>query len=351
VNLERLAVLTAIGAVRADVDARDLARYVGDAVPRARIAGVLDDARAAGLVAQAHDMWRLTDAGWDALVDGYAELEADALEPEGRAECPSVPWLTTVQTEWIEALSINYSVDPDALAPLLPAPLEPEIWHGRAWVQLLMSSLRGMRPQGLAGALGVDFYQASYRAAVQLRDRDGRVRRGGFFVRSETNDAIMRAVGNRLREFSFHEFGLATMALVRDRDALVAAIDAKSPHGAVVGTFDTRPGHGAPKTSAWRSLDELFEPLVECYDAFGIADDHLYTLTIERGPWDARFAEVKELYAEYFDTGALGGGAARLDSVLHVPRCAYRWRPLVRERLGERSVVARADARLLGRDA
>ena len=44
------------------------------------------------------------------------------------------------------------------------------------------------------------------------------------------------------------------------------------------------------KTSAWRSLDELFEPLVECYDAFGIADDHLYTLTIERGPWDARFA-------------------------------------------------------------
>ena len=82
-----------------------------------------------------------------------------------------------------------------------------------------------------------------------------------------------------------------------------------------------------------RDLDELQVPLVECYDAFGIADDHMYTLTIDRGPWNARFAVVRELYVEYFDTGPLGGGASRFDSVLHVPRCAYRWRPLVRERI------------------
>lgn len=330
-NLERLAVLTAIAAAHGDVDETELARLVGEAVPSGKLPVVLDATRHAGLATQTRGAWRMTDAGWDALIDGYAELEEGVADPAGSTECPSVPWLTTVQTEWIEALSINYSVDPDALAPLLPAPLLPELFHGRAWVQLLMSSLRGMRPQGLMGGLGVDFYQASYRAAVQFRDRTGRIRRGGFFIRSETNDAIMRAVGNRLREFSFHEFGLATMALVRDRDALVAAIDSTSPHGAVVGTFDTKVGHGAPPTSSWRTLEELFEPLVECYDAFGIADEHLYTLTIERGPWNARFADVRELYAEYFDTGALGGGASRLDSVLHVPRCAYRWRPLVRE--------------------
>ncbi len=327
-TLEGLAVLTAIAASRGAASTREIRRLVGPAADL----GELGPLRDAGLVRDSDSGWALTDRGLEQLVAAYAELE-HSLGDGGATECPSVPWLTTVQTEWIEAVSVNYSVEPDALAALLPAPLRPELWHGRAWVQLLVSSLRGMRPQGLLAAFGVDFYQASYRAAVVWTDRDGRERRGGYFVRSETNDAVMRAVGNHLREFSFHGFGLATMAVVRDGDALVVAIDAASPHGAVVGTFDTAPGHGPPVGSCWRDLDELHVPLVECYDAFGIADDHMYTLTIDRGPWNARFAAVRELYVEYFDTGPLGGGAARLDSVLHVPRCPYRWRPLVREPL------------------
>lgn len=335
-SVERLAVLTAVAAARGTTTSAELRRLLRDAIPdAASVAAALEATRRDGLIRADADGWRLTDGGYDALLAGYAELEASLDDgPREPSACPSVPWLTTVQTEWIEAVSINYSVDADALAALLPPPLVPELWHGRGWVQLLVSSLRGMRPQGLMAAFGVDFYQASYRAAVCWRDREGRMRRGGYFVRSETNDAIMRAVGNRLREFSFHEFGLATMALVRDADALVVAIDAESSHGAVVGTFDTRPDHGPPPGSCWRDLAELHEPLVECYDAFGIADGHMYTLTIDRGPWNARFAATRELYVEYFDTGPLGGGASRLDSVLHVPRCPYRWRPLVREPLG-----------------
>lgn len=327
-TLDRLSLLTAIAASRGAVSTREIQRLVGSGAEL----GELGPLRDAGLVRGSDAGWSLTDRGLEQLVAAFAELER-GVDGGAATACPSVPWLTTVQTEWIEAVSINYAVDPDALAALLPAPLRPELWHGRAWVQLLVSSLRGMRPQGLLAAFGVDFYQASYRAAVVWTDRQGRERRGGYFVRSETNDAVMRAVGNHLREFSFHGFGLATMAVVRDGDALVVAIDAESPHGAVVGTFDTALGHGPPAGSCWRDLAELHVPLVECYDAFGIADDHLYTLTIDRGPWNARFAAVRELYVEYFDTGPLGGGASRLDSVLHVPRCPYRWLPLVREPL------------------
>ncbi len=56
-------------------------------------------------------------------------------------------------------------------------------------------------------------------------------------------------------------------------------------------------------------------------------------LTIDREPWNARFVRPLDLYLEWFDRGPLGGGAARLDSVLHLERCAYNWRPLRRERL------------------
>jgi uncharacterized protein YqjF (DUF2071 family) len=282
----------------------------------------------------------LTKEGIRALLEMQVELEA-ALDlnqdPSPRyavqEDCPSIPWLTTVQTCWIDAVSINYAVDPDALRSILPPPLEPEIWKGSAWVQLLMSSLRDMRPQGLMPLFGVCFYQASYRAAIRYRSVDGSERRGGYFVRSETNHPVMRAVGNALAEFRFHDFGAAEMVMVRDGDRLTLGIDAERPHGKVVALLDTRPSLDPPPKSVWSSLAELEEPLVECYDALGVDSPYLYLLTIDRDPWNARFVTPLDLYVEYFENGPLGGGASRYDSTLHFRECGYRWRPLRREPL------------------
>lgn len=289
------------------------------------------------LLAEEAGFWTLTPSGHMALREAYAELER-AQDPspssEGMEECPSVPWLTQVQTVWVEALSLNYAVDPEALWRVLPPPLEPEVHQGTAWVQVLMSSLREMRPQGLSGLFGFNFYQVSYRAAVHYRNARGQWRRGGYFVRSETNDALMRRIGNALVEFKFHEFGEADMLMARDGDRLTFAVDPlpSSPGGKLVGVLDTRPLEGPPEGSVWSSLSALQEPLVECYDAFGVADGFMYVLTIDRGPWNARFVQPVELYCEYLQEGPLAG-SARLDSVLHLRECPYRWRPLRRERI------------------
>lgn len=247
-----------------------------------------------------------------------------------------MPWLTTVQTHWLDAVSLNYAVDVDAVRALLPRPLEPEIHEGRAWVQLLVSRLREMRPQGLPALFGVSFHQASYRVAVAYRSLSGRVRRGGYFIRSETDHSVMRAIGNRLVEFRFHDFGLAAMGLARRGERLTLSIapSVGPPHGEVDVDFDTRPGQGPPPTSVWRSLEHVREPLVDCFDAFGVdPSGWVYVLTIDREPWQERWVAPTVRRVAYFESGPLGGGASRLDSVLHVPvPCAYRWRPLRRER-------------------
>jgi uncharacterized protein YqjF (DUF2071 family) len=282
---------------------------------------------------------RLTPHGVRALQDARIAI-ARALDNSPTSavqeECPSVPLLTTVETEWVEAVSINYAVPATRLAPLLPDPLEPEVHAGSAWVQVLISSLREMRPQGLPPLFGVCFYQVSYRAAVQYRSLDGTVRRGGFFVRSETNHAIMRAIGLSLKEFAFHEFGSAEIVMLRDGDRLTIGVSPEDafPLGRLVGIFDTRPLAAPPRGSVWGSIAELSGPLVECYDAFGVdeAGEHLYVLTIDREPWDPRWVTPVELYSEWMADGPLAG-AGRFDSVLHIPRCRYRWRPLRREKI------------------
>jgi uncharacterized protein YqjF (DUF2071 family) len=331
-------VLAALAASRTGMDRASLqAALAGAGVPEAGAARAIEDRLSAGEVAARDGRLELTPAGILALLDLRARIE-DALAARsplaGEEECPSVPWLTAVRTCWIDALSINYRVEPDALAALLPAPLEPERHKGHAWVQVLVSSLRDLRPEGVPALFGQCFYQVSYRAAVQYRAPSGTVHRGGYFVRSETNHPVMRAIGNALAEFRFHEFGAADMVMLREGERLTVGVDPELefPDGRLVSVVDTRPLPGPPPGSSWSSLDELHGPLIECYDAFGVdaAGGHLYVLTIDRDPWQARFVRPESLYSEYFDRGALGGGVAELDSVLHLTECRYRWRPLRR---------------------
>jgi uncharacterized protein YqjF (DUF2071 family) len=328
-----LAVLTALAMRHGEAPTADVvAALKRSGLAEGHVREALARLAAHGLVTERHASLTLDTSGSLALLEACAHI-GRTLEPEpttpANEACPSIPWLTTVQTEWIDAVSLNYAIDPAGLASLLPAPLEPEIHRGTAWVQLLVSSLRDMRPQGLAAPFGVDFYQASYRAAVRYRDRDGQWRRGGYFVRSETNHAVMRAVGNALTEFKFHAFGKARIMLLRDGGRLTIAIEPDVPGGRVVAILDTRPQSEPPAGSVWKSLEDLHEPLVECYDAFGVDREQgwLYSLTIDREPWNARFVTPVDLYCEWFERDMLG---ARFDSVLHIPRCAYRWRPLRR---------------------
>ncbi len=298
----------------------------------------IDSLRRHGEIARGGALLELTSAGIRALLDAQAEI-AETLDPSSpspfREDCPSIPWLTSVRTVWVEALSINYSVAPDALRALLPPPLEPEIHKERAWIQILVSSLRDLRPMGVPSLFGVCFYQASYRVAVRYPSADGSWRRGGYFIRSETNHPVMRSIGNALAEFKFHDFGAAAMTMLREGDRLTLGIDPEpaAPGGRLFGIFDTGAGLDRPAGSLWSSIEELHEPLVECYDALGVdrQGGYLYVLTIDRDPWRARWSHPTSLYCEYFETGELGDGVARLDSVLHLTECRYRWRPLRRE--------------------
>ena len=334
-----IAALGALAASRVGLTLQDLSgALVAAGVARGKITVAIDSLRQRGEIAPRGRLLELTSAGIRALLEAQADIAA-AVDPSppsaSREDCPSIPWLTAVHTVWVEALSINYAVAPDALRALLPPPLEPEIHKGSAWIQVLVSSLRDMRPRGVPSLFGVCFYQASYRAAVRYSSSDGSWRRGGYFVRSETNHPVMRAVGNALAEFKFHDFGAAEMTMLREGDRLTLGIDPEPPDsgGRLFGVFDTRPGLDRPPGSMWSSLEELHEPLVECYDALGVdrQGGYLYILTVDRDPWCARWSRPETLYSEYFERGELGNGVARLDSVLHLTECRYRWRPLRRE--------------------
>ncbi|MHC4955600.1 MAG: DUF2071 domain-containing protein [Planctomycetota bacterium] len=337
VHRGELAVLGALAASEHGLPRAGVERVAADAGIGPDESGAAIDALHARALLRSHGpLLRLTPAGIEELLRIHAALER-AVDPSAPSPdheiAQSVPWLTTVRTCWIDALSFNYAVTADALAPLLPAPLEPEIHKGSGWIQVLVSSLRDLRPRGLPSLFGSNFYQVSYRAAVVYRDAGGAYRRGGYFLRSETNNRVMRAIGNRLAEFKFHDFGAATMSMIRKGDDLIVGVEPEDarPGGGLVAVVPTVPLAGPPGGSAWVSIEDLHEPLVECYDALGVDEKagSIYILTIDRSPWRPAFVQPAEVYCEYFESGTLAGHA-RLDSVLHIGDCEYRWRPLRR---------------------
>lgn len=335
--LAEIAVLGALAGAPGGLGAEELVVVLADVGIEPDEALVACEALAGrGCLSEHGGVLALLPRGGAELLGVHAAIER-AMDPSpstpGMEECPSVPWLTTVRTEWHDALSLNYAVRPEALAALLPAPLEPEIFHGSAWVQVLCSRLREMRPQGVPALFGVDFHQVSYRAAVRYTGRHG-VRRGGYFVRSETDHAVMRAVGNALVEFKFHDFEAARVSLSKKGSELTFVSSPEPPLGETRVVLDVSPGQGAGPTSVWSSRDDLRAALVECYDAFGVdAGGYVYVLTIDRDPWREVFARPLAVSVPWMERGPLAG--ARLDSALHIPEpCRYRWRPLRRERLG-----------------
>jgi hypothetical protein len=182
----------------------------------------------------------------------------------------------------------------------------------------------------------MNFYQATYRAHVTYTDFRGRVLRGCYFVRSETNSPLMSLTANLLPEFRAHRCGTCPILMARRGEHWLLTVDAEDPAGKVVLVLDTsRPLPGLPASSCFPTVAAACTLLVDFYDAFAYDPDTNETLLlqIERGPWDIRIVEPVDYYLGYFSAGPFQAGNAALDSVFYFRNTPYRWLPLLKERI------------------
>src|SRR5437762_1679839 len=91
---------------------------------------------------------------------------------------------------------VNYRVDPDVLAPLLPAPFRPKVYRGSALVGICLIRLRAVRPRLLPAWLGISSENAAHRAAVAWDD--GEAREGVYIWRRDTSSRLNALAGGRL---------------------------------------------------------------------------------------------------------------------------------------------------------
>src|SRR2546426_8522212 len=90
------------------------------------------------------------------------------------------PFLTA---EWRPLVRLSYEVDLDVLAPLVPAGLALDLWHGRALVSVVGFRFLDTRVLGAAIAWHRDFDEVNLRFYVRREVPGGATRPGVVFVR------------------------------------------------------------------------------------------------------------------------------------------------------------------------
>lgn len=90
-------------------------------------------------------------------------------------------------------LLVNYRVDPDVLASLLPPSFRPRLVDGMGMVGICLIRLKHVRPAWLPAWAGVSSENAAHRAAVEWDDHGETLE--GVYIRRRDTDSRLNALG------------------------------------------------------------------------------------------------------------------------------------------------------------
>jgi uncharacterized protein len=106
-----------------------------------------------------------------------------------------------MRQKWRDLLFIHWPIKAEALRPLIPFPLELDLFEGVAYVGLVPFTMTGVRPVGLPAVAGLSsFHETNVRTYVRLPDRDP----GVWFFNLEAANSIAVLLARRLFHLPYH---------------------------------------------------------------------------------------------------------------------------------------------------
>ncbi|MFI7586231.1 DUF2071 domain-containing protein [Spongisporangium articulatum] len=172
-------------------------------------------------------------------------------------------------------LLVNYRVDPEVAARLLPAPFRPRLANGYAVAGICLIRLRSVRPRGLPAAVGLRAENAAHRIAVEWDDA-GATRRGVYIPARHTASRLVATLGGRVFP-GLHSRSRFTVTESGDRLAVgfeddAARVDVRArlapwPGSALWGSFDAASRFfetGGPGLSVTREANRLDAVHLHC---------------------------------------------------------------------------------------
>jgi hypothetical protein len=214
-------------------------------------------------------------------------------------------------------LLVNYRVDPDAAATLLPDGLRPQVVDGSAVAGVCLIRLGNFRPAWLSARVGHRSENAAHRVAVEWDGPEG-LRTGVYIPRRHSASVLARVAGGRVFP-GVHE--RATVESVESASNLSVKFDAADLHLRVDVEVVPRGLFRSTLFSDLTSASEFFRK-----DAVGWSptrSGRLEALRLDTNAWRVEPGHATRVESNFFD--ALPAGTAQFDHVLVMRQVPVVW--------------------------
>lgn len=217
---------------------------------------------------------------------------------------------------------VNYHVDPNVLAPLLPAPFRPKMIHGMGMVGICLIRLKKVRPTSWPSWLGISSENAAHRTAVEWEDH-GTLREGVYVRRRDTNSRLNSLAGGRIFPGIHHH---AKFAVEESTDHFEVTL--RSDDGVTSLSVRGHCGDRLPASSVFHSLEEasaFFQAGSLGYSA--TADSSRFQgLELRCRHWQVEPLEVEAVHSSFFeDVTLFPKGTIELDCALLMRGIEHEW--------------------------
>jgi hypothetical protein len=215
---------------------------------------------------------------------------------------------------------INYTVDPEIIAKLIPKPFRPHVYNGKAIVGICLIRLKHIRPKGLPAFVGLSSENGAHRIAVEW-DENGEVKNGVYIPRRDTSSLINNIVGGRifpgehcLAKFNVEESNGNYAISFNSSDNTSIAIEAK-------------------KTNSFNS-NSIFQNLSAVSDFFengriGYSPNgktKFDGMWLKTNQWKVEALEVKSVVSSFFANETnFPKGSVQFDNALLMTNVEHEW--------------------------
>lgn len=217
---------------------------------------------------------------------------------------------------------VNFRINPDVLARVLPHPFRPKLVRGKGIAGICLIRLQNLRPRFAPLPWGISSENAAHRMAVEW-DEAGGVKEGVYIPRRDSSSRLNAILGGRLFP-GFHHHARFQVEEGDGHYRVVMDSDDEATHVAVTGRVAT----DLPPGSVFRTLAEasaFFQAGSLGYSATRTPGryDGLELRTIN---WQVRPLAVEHVASSFFDDRNLfPAGSVEFDCALLMQQIEHQW--------------------------
>ncbi len=217
---------------------------------------------------------------------------------------------------------VNFRVDANVLARLLPVPFRPKLVRGIGMAGVCLIRLKNIRPRFVPSFLGISSENAAHRIAVEWDD-DGQIREGVFIPRRDTSSWLNTLAGGRLFP-GVHSHAAFEVKERDDRYGIQLSSDDKKTHLLVEGRVVPE----LPANSIFASVQEASEFFRRGSLGYSTTSKpgHYDGLELRSLDWHVQPLTVQRVESSYFENRELfPPGSVEFDCALVMHQIEHEW--------------------------